>query len=96
MHRIVENSGWEIDYGLYDSPISVWGGQSLLSKLRVRKQARGFANRAISNLGWRGRPREYLSNRFIDYIFTYFFSVFFSLSGVLFFYLFVDLINGVC
>ena len=70
MHLIVENSGWEIDYGLYDNPISVWGGQSLLSKFRVHRQAMGFKNKAISNLGWQKRGlRPPIASRFFGLIF---------------------------
>jgi hypothetical protein len=34
MQQTVKNSGWEIDYNLYDDPLSVWGGQTIQSKIK--------------------------------------------------------------
>ena len=33
MHSIVEDSGWVIDYQLYNDPMKIWGGMSLASKI---------------------------------------------------------------
>ena len=51
MQGIVENSAWKIDYGLYGEPLKVWGGQSLISKLRVRIQTADFTRKAMKKLG---------------------------------------------
>jgi hypothetical protein len=34
MQKTVESSGWQIDYNLYDEPLSVWGGQTIQSKIK--------------------------------------------------------------
>ncbi|MDA7755427.1 hypothetical protein N8933_10500 [Pseudomonadales bacterium] len=34
MQKTVESSGWQIDYNLYDDPLSVWGGQTIQSKIK--------------------------------------------------------------
>jgi hypothetical protein len=50
MHSIVEDSGWVIDYQLYNDPMKIWGGVNLASKIRFGIQARSFSKRARSKL----------------------------------------------
>ena len=50
MHSIVEDSGWVIDYQLYNDPMKIWGGMSLASKIKFGIQARNFSKRARSKL----------------------------------------------
>ena len=50
MQKIVESSGWKIDYNLYANPLQAWGGQSLSSKFRAWKRAKLFENKAKKRL----------------------------------------------
>ena len=90
MHLIVESSGWKIDYNLYDEPLKVWGGQSLISKLRSRKTALSFAKRVKIKSSWPrgstlgGRISNNMTNHIFTYFFFFFFGIFFSLAGSLF------------
>ena len=34
MQKTVKDSGWDIDYNLYDDPLSAWGGQTIQSKFK--------------------------------------------------------------
>ena len=93
MQQIVEKSGWKIDYGLYDNPVSVWGGQSLISKFQAQRTAKDLAKRLTTRLGF---PTKSIglrfSNRLRDYVFTYFLSLFFFICFSLAIYLFADVI----
>lgn len=90
MDSIIQNAGWKIDYGLYDNPLNVWGGQSLKSKLRARKKAKGFAKRARLKLGWRAWGTE--RRNYTNFIFTYLASIPYMISMSLFLILFIDTI----
>ena len=93
MHQIVEKSGWEIDYGLYDNPVSVWGGQSLISKFQARRKAKDLAKRLTTRLGLSKKSTGLrFSNRLRDHVFSYFLGIFMTICFTLAVYLFADLI----
>jgi len=50
MHEIVEESGWKIDYQLYNDPVKIWGGQNLVSRVQFWIRARLFSKRAKAKL----------------------------------------------
>ncbi len=71
MQTIVEASGWKIDYGLHDSPLKVWAGQSWRSSFFARIKARKFENRVRKELDLNtivnnsfGSPKKNISNFF--------------------------------
>ena len=49
MQKKMEESGWNVDYSLYDEPLRAWGGQTIMSKirhwLRANKLARDLQNK---------------------------------------------------
>lgn len=93
MHQIVEKSGWKIDYGLYDNPVSVWGGQSLISKLQAQRTAKDLAKRLTTRLGF---PTKSIglrfSNRLRDYVLSYFVGIFMTSCFTLAIFLFADVV----
>ena len=50
MQKKMEESGWEVDYSLYEEPLRAWGGQTKMSKLRHWFRAYNWA-RDLQNKG---------------------------------------------